>query len=44
MRQLFDMLDDAPKGFADRYDLAGLYDELEILIRETNTQLNEWGI
>lgn len=44
MKNLFDIIDDAPRGFADRYDLAGLYDELSILIRETDTQLNEWGI
>lgn len=44
MKNLFDIIDGAPRGFADRYDLAGLYDELSILIRETDTQLNEWGI
>ena len=44
MKNLFDIIDGAPRGFADCYDLAGLYDELSILIRETDTQLNEWGI
>lgn len=44
MKRLFDTLDDTPKGFAERYDLETLYDELSICIRETDTQLNKWGL
>lgn len=44
MKALFDMLDEAPSEFSYKYGFDTLYDELGICIRQTDTQLNEWGI
>jgi len=44
MKNLFDILDDSPKGFLERYDLETLFDELGICIREADTQLTDWHL
>lgn len=44
MQELFDILDYVPKGFTERYGLTDLYDELNLVIRETDDQLREWHL
>lgn len=44
MKDLFDAIDSAPKGFAERYDLSQLFNELQVVIMETHYQLEEWNL